>query len=276
MLSVGDIVKKVQPSLFWCTRGIEKSKREALYTLFAFCRHLDNIVCSSMPLAEKMELLNAWKEELDNIYERKVPITNIGRKIYKNCIRFDLPKDAWDKILQSAMQNVENPLRSPDMSEFDNYVLGASIVPMRLALSILSNAHPSANNELSRYLGQAVMITFMLRDIKDDAKNGRFYIPKDILTMAKIANETPRAMVENKNLHIARAMLAQRAEKCFNNAERLLLHMPKRDIMPLRLIKNISRCQFDMMKKRGWEIISPKPKINWLKSLNIVYQTMFK
>ena len=260
----------------WCTRGIEKSKREALYTLFAFCRHLDNIVRSSMPLAEKMELLSAWKEELDNIYDRKVPVTNIGRKIYKNCIRFDLPKDAWDKILQSTMQNVENPLQAPDISEFNAYLFGACIVPMKLALSILSNSHPSANNELSRYLGQAVMITFILRDIKDDAKNDRFYIPEDILAMAKVVKDSPRVMVENKNLYIARAALAEKAEKSFNNAERLLMHMSKRDIMPLRLIKNISRCQFDMMKKRGWEIISPKPKINWLKSLNIVYQTMFK
>ena len=120
------------------------------------------------------------------------------------------------------------------------------------------------------------MITFILRDIKDDAKKGRFYIPKDILAMAQISKDVPRAMVENKNLYIARAVLAERAEKNFNNAERLLMHMSKRDIMPIRLIKNISRCQFDMMKKRGWEIVSPKPKINWLKSFVIVYQTMFK
>ena len=86
MLSVGDIVKKSQPSLFWCMRGLPKPKREAIYTLFAFCHHISNIIRSKMPAAEKVELLNAWREELDNIYDKKVPTTNIGRKIYKNCI----------------------------------------------------------------------------------------------------------------------------------------------------------------------------------------------
>ena len=44
MLSVGDIVKKSQPSLFWCMRGLPKNKREAIFTLFAFCRHISNII----------------------------------------------------------------------------------------------------------------------------------------------------------------------------------------------------------------------------------------
>ncbi|MBP5353356.1 MAG: squalene/phytoene synthase family protein [Alphaproteobacteria bacterium] len=276
MLSVGDIVKKVQPSLFWCMRGIERSKREAIYTLFAFCRHLDNIVRSSMPLAEKMELLSAWQEELDNIYDKKVPATNIGRKIYKNCIRFDLPKDAWMAILQSAMTNVESPLLAPDVKTFDEYLQGAGIVPMRLALAVLSNSHPSANNELARYLGRAVVLTYILRDVKDDAKSGRFYIPNEVLEMAHIVKDEPRMMVEDKNLYLAREILSVQAEKSFGNADRLLSKMSKRDVMPLRLIKNVCHCQFDMMKNRGWEIISPKPKINLIKSLDIMYQTMFK
>ena len=276
MLSVGDIVKKVQPSLFWCMRGIERSKREAIYTLFAFCRHLDNIVRSSMPLAEKMELLSAWQEELDNIYDKKVPATNIGRKIYKNCIRFDLPKDAWMAILQSAMTNVESPLSAPDIQTFDEYLQGAGIVPLRLALSVLSNSHPSANNELARYLGRAVVLTYILRDIKGDAKSGRFYIPNTVLEMAHVNKDEPRMMIEDKNLYRAREILSEQAEKSFVNADRLLSKMSKRDVMPLRLIKNVCRCQFDMMKKRGWEIISPKPKINLMKSLDIMYQTMFK
>ena len=57
MLSVGDIVKKSQPSLFWCMRGLSKPKREAIYTLFAFCRHISNILRSKMPAEEKAELI---------------------------------------------------------------------------------------------------------------------------------------------------------------------------------------------------------------------------
>ena len=55
-----------------------------------------------MEVKEKENLLGAWREELNNIYDKNVPSTNIGRKIYKNCMRFNLPKEMWLEILHSA------------------------------------------------------------------------------------------------------------------------------------------------------------------------------
>ncbi len=276
MLSVGGIVRKSQPSLFWCTRALPKSEREALYTLFAFSQHIDGIVRSSMATEEKADLLKAWREELDNIYDKGVPASNIGRKIYKNCMRFDLPKASWKEILDSAVLNAEKPLQAPDSATLEKYINGMAVVPLKLALSVVANAHPSANEELAKNLGRAVMVTYMLRDIKDDAKSNHLYIPLEILTEANVKIDTPRNVVENKNLAVARESFSKQAESCFKKADRLLGKMDRNDVMALRLIKNICYCQFEMMKKRGWEIISPKPKIGLFKSIGIIYQTMFK
>lgn len=276
MKSLGDMVRRSQPSLFWCTRGLPRAAREAIYTLFAFCRHLDNIVRSSMEVTEKVELLNAWQEELDNIYDVKVPKTNIGRKIYKNCIRFDLPKRMWEQILQSAVLDAQNPLQAPDEETFEQFIAGTSVVPMHLALMIMAPEHPRANQELAKNLGQAVAITYMLRDIKGDAKRGRMYLPNEILRKADVAAEPPQEMLENKNLMYARAALAEKAVDCYAKAERLLSKMNKASTMPLRLIMNTSRCLFDVMSARGWEVISPKPDLNALKRLHILYGTLFK
>lgn len=276
MLSVGDIVKKTQPSLFWCMRGLQKSKREAVYAIFAFCRHLDSVLRSELSPAEKEAILNDWREELDNIYDKKVPATNIGRKIYKHCIRFDLPKELWLDIVNSALLNARQPLQAPEKEVFEQYMYGTAVVPFKLALMIMENEHPKANVELSKNLGRAVLLTYMLRDIKDDAKSNHFYIPAEILQAASVRRDTPRNMVEDKNLVLARETLSLQAESAYNKAERLLNKMDKTETRPLRLIKNIGKCQFDMMKKRGWEIISPKPQLNLTKRVGIFYKTLFK
>lgn len=276
MLSVGGIVKKSQPSLFWCTRALPKSEREALYTLFAFCQHIDGIVRSAMASEEKTDLLRVWREELDNIYDKGVPVSNIGRKIYKNCMRFDLPKAAWVEILDSAVLNAANPLQAPHIDVLERYINGMAVVPLKLVLSVVANGHPSANEELSKNLGYAIMITYMLRDIKDDAKSNHLYIPQEILTQADVKIDVPRSIVENKNIATAREVFSKHAESCFKKADRLLGKMDRNKVMVLRLIKNICYCQFEMMKSRGWEIISPKPKIGPLKSMKIIYQTMFE
>lgn len=275
MLSVGDIVKKSQPSLFWCMRGLEKSKREAIYTLFAFCRHISNIIRSPMPAAEKTELLNAWREELYNIYEKKVPTTNIGRKIYKNCMRFNLPKEQMEKILDSAFLDAPTPLQAPSQEIFEQYLYGLAIVPLNLTLTIIGESKPATSQKLAASLGRALMITYILRDIKDDAKAGHLFIPQELLKKANVCKNSPVSVLEDKNLSGAREALSKDAQKNFATAQRFLSKMNKKSVMPLFYLANLSRCYFEQMNNRGWEIISPKPRISKLSKLKLIFKTLF-
>lgn len=275
MLSVGDIVKKSQPSLFWCMRGLPKSKREAIYTLFAFCRHISNIIRSSMPAEEKAELLKAWKEELDNIYDKKVPTTNIGRKIYKNCMRFNLPKQQFSEILNSAFLDVPQPLQAPTQNIFEKYIYGSSVVPLNLALMIIGNAKSAVREKLAQSLGRALMITYILRDVKDDAKSNHLFIPYELLQQANVNKTSPMAVVEDKNLSQAREALSLEAKKSFNIALRFLNKMNKQSVMPLHYLANLSLYYFNKMNDRGWEIISPKPNITKFNNIKLIVKTLF-
>lgn len=275
MLSLGDMVKRSKPSLFWCMRGIGKAQREAVFTVFAFCRHLSSVLRSEMSVSEKYDVLKSWREEIDNIYDKKVPATNIGRKIYKNCIRFDLPKAAWLQILEAAFWDVEKSAQAPDDEAFETYVSGMSVTPIHLVLMVVNSEHPHANQELSRAMGRAVMITYILRAVKSDAKRNRVYIPASLLQKAGVQSTNPRNIVEDKYLMYARAELAEMVEGDFVKAERLLSKMNKASTLPLRLILNTARALFDIMKKRGWEIISPKPDLSLGKRTVILYRTLF-
>ena len=276
MKSLGDMVRRSQPSLFWCTRGLPRANREAIYTLSAFCRHIDDSLRSPMNAHEKTDLLNAWKEELDNIYDKKIPATNIGRKIYKTSVRFDLAKGMWLQILQSAYLDAQQPLQAPTQDVFEQYVVGMSVVPLHLTLMITVPEHPRANQELALNLGKATAITYILRDIKSDAKRGHMYLPSDVLKETGVEIGTPQKMLEDKNLIAARAELAKKVSGYYDKAERLLSKMDKSKTKPLRLLMNTAQALFDEMNERGWEVISPKPNLSITKRLNILYKTLFR
>ena len=276
MLLVGDLVKKYQPALFWCMRGLPKAKREALYTLFAFCRHIDTVSRSSMPIAEKKELLKAWNEELNNIYDKQIPTTNISRKIYKNCLRFNLPKDMWQEILQSASLNIPTPLQAPSRLIFEQYLNGTAIVPFELSMLIIDAKHTTVATELAKNLGRALMVTLMLRYAKDEAKNERLYFPQDVLERANIFTKKPMQIIESPDFAYARQLLAGEAELAYLKVERLLSKMPQHSTLALRYIKNVGLCLFEKMQKRGWEIISPKPKLNFATYIAILWRTLFR
>ena len=52
MNDIKKIVRKSGTSFFWSMRFLPKAKREAMYTLYAFCRHIDDIVDGDSSIAE--------------------------------------------------------------------------------------------------------------------------------------------------------------------------------------------------------------------------------
>ena len=143
MNDIKKIVRKSGTSFFWSMRFLPKAKREAMYTLYAFCRHIDDIVDGDSSIAEKQELLQAWREELDNIYDKKVPATEIGRRIYKNCMRFKLPKSEFLRLIDSISMDVPNPVQAPRLSDFYRYCRGVAGVPGSLSLRALFARSPA-------------------------------------------------------------------------------------------------------------------------------------
>lgn len=103
MNNIKRMVKKSGTSFFWSMRLLPAAQRNAMYTIYAFFRHIDDIVDGEADMDEKLELINAWREELDNIYDKKLPTTDIGRKIYKNCMRFKLPKEEFIKMIEQHL-----------------------------------------------------------------------------------------------------------------------------------------------------------------------------
>ena len=248
-------------TVFWGMQFLPKAKREALYTLLAFVRHLEDVVESPVALAEKQEILSMWREEMDNIFERRVPATDIGRRIYKNCMRFKLPKAEFLNLVDSISANIDNPLKAPTLKQLSGYCRGVGGMTGSLSLRVFGCTDEQTIRELSTSLGLAVQITNILLNVKEDAQNGRLYIPQELLEKAGISATDPKSVVVDKNLAAARRELARIAAENYRKVYEILEKQEKTTARPIRLITDLYRKYFDIMEKRGWEIISPKPRV---------------
>ena len=258
---INKIVKKSGSSFFWGMHILPIKERQAIYTLYAFCRHIDDIVDGSSSLSHKLELLDAWRKEIDNIYDKKVPASEIGRNIYKNCMRFNLPKNELVSLLDSISMDLPKPIQAPSLEEFKRYCLGVACAPGSLTLRILGCKDENLIKELSVSLGLAMQITNILRDVRDDALIGRLYIPLEFLHKADITSTDPMTVVVDKNLARAREELAKIAEENYAKAFASIKKLDRKTSRNIRAIAYIYKRYFDIMQDRGWEIISPKPQI---------------
>lgn len=275
MKNIDNIVKQSGSSFFWSMRLLPKAKREAMYTIYAFCRHIDDIVDSNTPVKEKQSLLAAWREEIDNIYDKKVPATEIGRRIYKNCMRFKLPKEEFIRLIDSISMDIPKPMQAPKMSDFLKYCRGVAGVPGSLSLRIFGCKDEDLIEKLSTSLGNALQITNILRDVKEDAQANRLYIPKEYLKKADISSKKPAEVLVNKNLSIAREELAKMALEDYNRAGEMIPFLDKNAARPVRAITAVYKKYFDIMQNRGWEVISPKPQIGKINKLSLALRAYF-
>lgn len=250
-------------------------KRNAMYTIYAFFRHIDDIVDGDKDVSEKLDLIEAWRQELDNIYDKKTPVTEIGRKIYKNCMRFKLPKSEFIKLIDSITMDLPNPVQAPSMEEFNRYCRGVAGVPGNLSLRIFGCEDEKLIENLATTLGTALQITNILRDVKEDAMADRLYIPKEFLEKAGITSTDPQSVIVDKNLAIAREELAQIAAKNYDEAYRLIKQLDKKTARSVMIIASIYKRYFDIMQNRGWEVISPKPTIGKMKKLGLALRAFF-
>lgn len=262
MNNIQKMVRKSGTSFFWSMRLLPSAKRNAMYTIYAFFRHIDDIVDGDAPVQEKLDLLEAWRNEIDNIYDKKVPTTDIGRKIYKNCMRFKLPKEEFIRMIDSISMDLPEPIQAPSLQEFYEYCRGVAGVPGSLSLRIFGCNDENVIEDLSSSLGTALQITNILRDVKEDAMVRRLYIPREFLEKAGIQATDPLSVVVNKNLALAREELARIAGKCYDNAFEILKKLDKKTARPVRAIAYIYKRYFDIMQNRGWEVISPKPHLS--------------
>lgn len=277
MSSIGRIVRKNHSAVFWCTRHYPKAKREAVYTLYALFKHFDDLSSCSLPEKEKAEIFAAWQREIANIYDKKVPETEIGRRIYKNCMRFKLKREYFETILSSFAMDCPKPLHRPSMQEFEAYCSGVAEIPSYLILKIIAEFDEEATLAVGKMIGRAVEITNILKNIKEDILGGHIYIPEEFLSAAGIEKGlSAKDVLTHTNLYVARQKLAEMARVSFAEAYRLLEENHNKNSKPIVYMLNLYHAYFELMDKRGWEVISPKPELKFKDSCKIVYRALFR
>lgn len=276
MSSIGRLVRKSHAAVFWCTIHYPKAKREAVYTLYALFKHFDDLSSSNKSVAEKAEIFEAWKREIANIHEKKVPSTDIGRRIYKNCMRFKLKKEYFEEVLDGFAMDCPNSLFCPSLAEFDQYCHGVAEVPCYLILKVIAEFTEETIQKLSYNIGRAVEITQILKNTKEDILGGHVYIPRPFLNTAEIEeNLSAKEILTHKNLYIARSQMADLARQSFAEAYRLLEENHNKNSKPVVYMLNLYHAYFEQMDKRGWEIISPKPELKFKDRCLLVYRALF-
>ena len=195
------------------------AKRSAMEVLYAYCREVDDIADDvSDPTVAGIKL-SWWATELDRVRHGQ-PEHPVGKALQAIRLRFSLADEDLDAILQGVQQDL-HPMHLEDWAALDAYCDRVAGAVGRLSAQIF---HPPSAQTL-RYateLGTALQYTNILRDVGEDSRRGRVYLPDALLQEVGIERREVLRLTPSGPLLKALATLADRAHQRYDRALGLL------------------------------------------------------
>ena len=244
------IVRRSGTSFFWSMRLLPRAKREAMFAIYAFCREVDDVADGDLALARKLEQLQRWRDEVGALYAGR-PTRPTARALLEPVERFDLPRSEFEAMIDGMEIDARGGLLAPPMAVLESYCRCVAGAVGLLSIRVFGARAP-AREAGARALGEALQLTNILRDLGEDARVGRLYLPAELLAAEGIGAGPPETVLRDARLPAACAALADRAERRFAEAAGWLAEEDRRDLRPALLMMHVYRTQLARTRAAGW------------------------
>ena len=243
--------QKVAGSSFYAgMRILPKAEREAMFAIYAFCREVDDIADDQQSeRPARAAALAQWHADIDALYDGGDP----GQAAYlKPATRhFRLDRADFHAVIDGMTMDVGRDIRWPTLAELDLYCDRVASAVGRLSVRIFGMEH-GVGIELSHHLGRALQLTNILRDIDEDARIGRAYLPHELLQAAGGPMETPEQVAADPRIDAACRILAAQAQQHFARSDAILAARPNGHRLAPRLMSVVYAKLLTRMEAQGW------------------------
>ncbi|WP_142850641.1 presqualene diphosphate synthase HpnD [Telmatospirillum sp. J64-1] len=265
---VAAIVRQSRSSFYWGMRLLPRAKREAMFAVYAYCRILDDIADEPAAPEEKLRLLAGWRSEVAALYDGH-PSQPVSRLLARALPRFGLERAELEALIDGMEMDVRGCMRGPSRDELGLYCRRVAGAVGLLSVRIFGCPEPQARR-FAEVLGEALQLTNILRDLKEDAVLGRLYLPTEALDQAGITIRDPAAVLDHPALPQACEAVAQEAEALFDQAAMLLQDCNRRRLRPAVVMMATYRRLLERLRQRGWQSIEKRERLPRLERLWIV------
>ena len=205
---------------------LPRARREAMYTIYAFCKMVDNAVDEPPTGSNPLEEVAKWRKEVSATYQGH-PTQPVTISLALHLRMFDIP----ESLLQELITGVEMDLtinRFATFSDLYQYCYRVASVVGLICLKIFQT-RSSAAEEYAVNLGLAFQLTNILRDLKGDAEQNRIYLPLEDLQRFGYSEEALLHQQPSSALVELMKFECERAHTYYQKAQEILRTLPASD-----------------------------------------------
>lgn len=261
--------KKSGSNFYYSFFFLPQHRREAMYTIYAFCKLVDSAVDEPADGSLPSEEVAKWRQEVSATY-RGHPTLPVTISLAAHLQTFDIP----ESLLQELITGVEMDLtinRFATFPELYQYCYRVASVVGLICLKIFQTQSPAAE-DYAVNLGLAFQLTNILRDLKADAEHNRIYLPLEDLQRfgypehALLHQQSSPALIDLVKFE------CERARGYYQKAQAILRTLPPSDQKSLvvsEIMRGVYSRILQQLADQEYQVFGPRIRIPSMQRLII-------
>ena len=260
-------------SFYYSFLFLPPPRRRAITALYAFCREVDDVVdeCSDPQLARAK--LAWWRAELAAAYAGR-PSHPVTQALAAAARDFSLPQELLAEIVDGMEMDLAQ-VRYADFKALHLYCYRVASTVGLLAAEIFGY-EDRRTLKYAHDLGLAFQLTNIIRDVGEDARRGRIYLPVDELQRFGVpASDIMNARHTEAFMRLMEFQI-ERAQKFYDQALALLPQVDRKSQKSGLIMAAIYRTLLDEIRRDGCRVLTHRTALTPLRKLWIAWRTSLK
>ena len=268
-----DKAAKSGSSFYYSFMFLPSERRQAITALYAFCREVDDVVdeCHDLSLAQTK--LEWWRQEVGRVYGG-TPTHPVGHALKDVIKGFRLPQEQLLEIIDGMAMDLSQT-RYLDFKGLQLYCYRVASVVGLLAAEIFGY-QDRQTLKYAHDLGLAFQLTNIIRDVGEDARRGRIYLPIEDLQRFEVPAKDLLEARYSDAFRELMAFQAERAEKFYDQAFAQLPAIDRKAQRPGLVMAAIYRTLLREIAADGFLVLDRRTSLTPLRKVWLAGTTWFR
>ena len=271
---VQDKAAKSGSSFYYAFLFLPPPRRAAITAFYAFCREVDDVVDEVSDPAVAAAKLSWWRQEVVAAYAGR-PSHPVMQALMPLAVDYGITAAHLQAVIEGCQTDLEQTrfLDFPGLQRYCHLVAG---IVGEVAANIFGRT-TETTVQYAHKLGLAMQLTNIIRDVGDDARRGRIYLPLnelqrfDVKSHELLKREAPWGYGERFTALMK--FQAERAHACYEEALALLPEADRAAQKPGLMMANIYRTLLREIETQGFQVLHQRTSLTPLRKLWIATRT---
>jgi phytoene synthase len=257
-------------SFYYSFLFLPPERRRAITALYAFCREVDDTVDECTDESVARTKLAWWRKEIGAMLSG-APTHPVTQALRPHLAAYGLDGQHLLAIVDGMEMDL-NQTRYLDYAALKRYCWHVASVVGILSARIFGFTRPETLQYAER-LGLAFQLTNIIRDVGEDARKGRIYLPVDELQQFNVTAADILNARHNENFEKLMRFQTGRAQQVYDEAFALLPPADRRPQRPGLIMAAIYRTLLREIEEDGYHVLKHRISLTPIRKLWIAWKT---